>query len=96
MRYNEPDERFSMTLPDSPISRKFGITIGLILLFAAADYFGIPLSPETLEMIQETGIAGIGGLMGVDMAKAYSAGKNVSESVQAATTAAGDEEPTDG
>ena len=60
-------------------SRRLLIVLATTLLVAIADFVGVPLGAESLEAIQNLGIAGVLGIGAEDFAKAWKGGQAIAE-----------------
>jgi hypothetical protein len=63
-------------------SRRLLIVLATTLLVAIADFMGVPLGAESLETIQNLGVAGVLGIGAEDFAKAWKGGKAIAEAAE--------------
>ncbi len=69
-------------------SRRLLIVLATTLLVAIADFMGVPLGAESLEAIQNLGIAGILGIGAEDFAKAWKGGQAIAKAAEGLKDAA--------
>ena len=69
-------------------SRRLLIVLATTLLVATADFMGVPLGAESLEAIQNLGIAGILGIGAEDFAKAWKGGQAIAKAAEGLKDAA--------
>lgn len=63
-------------------SRRLFIVLATTALVAVADFLGLPLGPESLEAIQNLGVAGVLGIGAEDFAKAWKGGQAIAEAAE--------------
>jgi len=69
-------------------TRRLLIVLATTLLVALADFMGVPLGAESLETIQNLGVAGVLGIGAEDFAKAWKGGQAIAEAAEGLKDAA--------